>query len=73
VAKVQLLGEKGETQALPSTPMNQNVFPTGKTEAMVGIPLLFDKATPGKYRLVIVASETTSNQSVTVQTDLQFQ
>jgi hypothetical protein len=73
VAKVQLLGEKGETQALPSTPLNQNVFPTGKTEAMVGIPLLFDKATPGKYRLVIVTSETTSNQSVTVQTDLQFQ
>jgi hypothetical protein len=72
VARVQLLGEKGETQALPSTPLNQNLFPTGKSEAMIGIPLLFDRATPGKYRPVVIASETTFNQSVTAQTDLQF-
>jgi hypothetical protein len=28
---------------------------------------------PGKYKLVVETLETTSNQSVTVQTDLRFQ
>ncbi len=72
VAKVQLLGEKGETQNLPPIPLDRNVFPTGKSEATIGLILPFDKVTPGKYKLVIETSEATSNQSVTVQTDLQF-
>ena len=57
---------------MPALPLDNNIFPTGKNEVVVGLNLPFEKLTPGKYKLVIEAAETSSNQSVTVQTDLQF-
>ncbi len=73
LATVRLLDESGrEIQSLPPTPLDQNVFITGKSEAMVGFPLLLDKARAGKCRLLVETSESTSKQSVTIQSDLQF-
>ncbi len=72
VARVRLMGEKGEALTLPPFPLDQNMFPTGATEAIVGMTLPFEKVVPQKYTLVIETVETASNRSVTVQTDLQF-
>jgi len=72
VAKVQLVNDKGETQNMPPIPLDQNIFATGKSEIVVGLILPLEKPTPGKYKLVIETAETTSNQTVTVQTDIQF-
>jgi VWFA-related protein len=72
VANIHLMGEKGETQAYPSVPLDQTVFQTGKTEAIIGLNLPFEQAPAGKYKLVIETSEVNSKQSVTVETDLQF-
>ena len=72
VAKIQLVNDKGEAQNLPPIPLDQNVFATGKSEIVVGLILPLEKTIPGKYKLVIETAETTSNQAVTVQTDVQF-
>jgi hypothetical protein len=72
VAKVRLLGETGETQEFPPFPLDQSVSVASKTEVSIGVKLPFDRVAPGKYKMVIETLEATSNQSVTVQTDLQF-
>jgi VWFA-related protein len=71
-AKVEVLGENGAVMSLPPTPLDQNVFPTGRTDAVVGIPLPLAGIAAGDYRLVIETRETTSGQSVTIETDLQL-
>jgi hypothetical protein len=71
-AKVQLLGDAGVIRALPPTSLNQNLFPTGNSEAMAGIPLSFEKVPPGNYRLTIVVTEEATGQSVALQTELEF-
>lgn len=72
VAKVQLVNEQGEAQVFPPIPLDQSVTVTSRTGISVGIKLPFGNVAPGKYRLLIETLETTSNQSVSVQTDLNF-
>jgi len=72
VARVQLLGERGESQILPPMPLDQNLFLTGKTDAIIAINLTFGKVTPGKYRLLVETADTISSQSVRLETDLRF-
>jgi VWFA-related protein len=72
VANVRLVNEKGEAQALPPFPLDQNLFSTGKSEIIVGLNLPFDKAAAGRYKLVIDTREAASNRSVTLETDLTF-
>jgi len=72
VAKVELLGEQGESQALPPMPLDQNLFLTGKTDAIIAINLNFEKVTPGKYRLLVETVDALSSQSVRLETDLRF-
>ncbi len=72
LANVRLINENGEAQALPPFPLDQNFFPTGKGEGVVGLNLPFDKVAAGKYRLVIETREAASARSVTVETDLIF-
>jgi VWFA-related protein len=72
VATVRLLGEKGEQLDFPPIPLDQYIVPAGRTEVIVAMNLPFEKVAPGKYKLVIEAADTASNQSVMVQTDLQL-
>jgi VWFA-related protein len=72
VAQVQLKGENGETYDLGSIPIDENLFITGKTEALVGIKLPIRNVAVGKYKLVVAASEGISKRTVTLETDLTF-
>jgi hypothetical protein len=72
VATVRLLGEKGEQLDFPPIPLDQYIVPAGRTEVIVAMNLPFEKVAPGKYKLVIEATDTASNQSVMVQTDLEL-
>jgi len=57
---------------LPPMPLDQNLFLTGKTDAIIAINLTFGKVTPGKYRLLVETADTISSQSVRLETDLRF-
>jgi hypothetical protein len=71
-ARVEIVGEKGAAMSLPPTPLDRNVFPTGPTDAIVGIPLPLANIPAGDYRLVIETKESGSGQDVTVETDLRI-
>jgi VWFA-related protein len=73
MAQVQLLGEKGEKYVLPPIPLAGHLFSTRRGEASIALNLPFEKVVPGKYMLVVKTSEPSSNESITLQTDLQFQ
>jgi len=68
--EISLSAESGEQQTFPELSIDDNVIPTGKAEAAVGLSFGFSKLAPGDYKLAIETSEIVSNQSVIVQTDL---
>lgn len=72
VAQIQLTNEKGDSQTLPPIPLDDHLYLTGKTEGLVGIRLPLSKVTPGKYRLLISASEGASSRALSLQTDVLF-
>jgi VWFA-related protein len=71
-AKARLLDEKGKEYVLGPTPLNKSMSPLGKAEAIVALNLPFKDVPPGKYRLIIEASEAASGETATLQTDLEF-
>lgn len=72
VAQVQLKGEDGQTYDLGTIPIDENLFITSKTEALVGIKLPIRNVAAGKYKLIVAASEGVSKRTVTLETDLTF-
>jgi VWFA-related protein len=73
VAKAKLIGEKGEEFALPDAiSLDADTMSRMGDEAIVGLNLPFKDLSPGKYKLMVVASESGTSQSATAQMDLQF-
>ena len=57
---------------LPTIPLETFLVHVGRSEAIVGLNLPFEKVIPGKYRLVLEAVETATRQAVTLRADIQF-
>ena len=72
VAKARLVGEKGEELTLEPIPLKAVISPAGKGEAIVALNLPFQRAAPGKYRLVIEITQAGSAEAATLQTDLEL-
>ena len=72
VAQVQLRGENNQTYDLGTIPIDENLFVTSETEALVGIRLPIRDVAVGRYKLVVAASEGISKRTVTLETDVTF-
>jgi hypothetical protein len=71
-AKARLLDGKEKEYVPGQIPLNKAMSPLGKAEATVGLGMTFKDAPPGKYRLIIEASEAATGGIATLQTDLEF-
>jgi hypothetical protein len=71
-AKARLLDRKGKEYVLGPIPLNKSISSLGKAEAIVGLGMTFKDALPGKYQLIIEASEAASGGIATLQADLEF-
>ncbi len=72
-AVVQLVDEKGKSDPMPSFPIDDLVFPTGRNEVAIGLNLPVKDLAPGKYRVIIETTDTTKNQKVSSQTEIVVQ
>jgi VWFA-related protein len=72
VAQAKLISESGEERLLPSIPLDENISRSSAVESTVGLRLPFEGTSPGKYTLMIQASDGVSPQPLTVQTDLEI-
>ena len=71
-AKIKLLEEKGQAYNLPPIPLKTITSPAGKAEALVALTISLPSVPPGKYRLIIETGEPGSQDTATLQTDLEF-
>lgn len=70
--KARLLDETGKERGIGTIPLKEAMAPVAKGEAVVVVSLTFPNVPAGKYRLVLETSETTSAQTATLQTNLEF-
>ena len=71
-ARARLISDKGIESLLSSIPLAESISPESKDECTVGISLLFQDAPPGRYTLVIEASDGVSPLALTLRTDLEL-
>jgi VWFA-related protein len=70
--KAKLLDEGGKEVTLPSISLESNPSQSRSTEATIGCTLKFRDVMPGKYRLIVEATEQQSSLTATAQTDLEM-
>jgi hypothetical protein len=71
-ATAKLLDEKGKEFTLPPIALKKVMSPAVKAEAVVALRLPFQDVPPGKYQLVIQATDAASANTATLRTDLEF-
>jgi VWFA-related protein len=70
--KAKLVDEDQKEYVLAPVFLKKGLSPASKTEAVAGFQLSFPNTPPGRCRLIIEVSETTSLKSVTLNTDVEF-
>ena len=71
-AKARIVDEKGKEFSVGPISLKNTMSIAGNAEAAVGLNLLFKDAPPGKYRLIIEASEAASAETTMLETDLEL-
>ena len=71
-ARPKLLDQSGERFSMAPIQLKKMMSLAGPAEAVVGLRLPFPSVPPGKYRLVIEITEAGSDQTATLQTDIEF-
>ena len=71
-AKARLLDETGREYTLGPISLKKAISAVGDAEAAVVLSLSFQDVPPGKYQLIIEASEAASLKTATLKTDLEF-
>jgi hypothetical protein len=71
-AKANLLDERGKEYPLPPFDLKEMMFHAGDAKAIVSFVLEFPEAPPGRYMLRINTTETRSQQTATIQTDIEL-
>lgn len=66
------IDEKGKEYSLDPIPLKNAMSAEGNAEAAVALSLPFKDVPPGKYRLIIEASEAASAETTTLETDLEL-
>jgi VWFA-related protein len=70
--KAKLRNKTGNEYILKPVIIEKAISPTGKTEAVGGIGLLFDAAIPGRYELIVNIREVFSSETAALQTNLEL-
>jgi hypothetical protein len=71
-AKARMIDEKGKEYSLGTIPLKNMMSVAGNAEAAVALSLPFKDVPPGKYRLIIEASEAASAETTMLETDLEL-
>jgi hypothetical protein len=71
-AKARIVDEKGKEYYFGPIPLKNAMSVSGNSEAAVALSLLFKDAPPGKYQLVVEASEAATAKTATLETDLEL-
>ena len=72
-AKAQITDVRGQTNVIPSIPLNPIAFPSGDRQVSIGISMPTSELLPGKYRLRVETTDRKTLQSVTGETELEVQ
>jgi len=72
IVKAKLLDEEGKEWTVSPISLENNPSQSRSTEATIGCTLKFKDVKPGKYRLVIEATELQSSLTAIAQTDLEL-
>ena len=70
-AKAQITDAKGQTNVIPSIPLNPVAVPSGDRQVSIGISMPTSELLPGKYRLRVETTERKTFQSVAGETELE--
>jgi VWFA-related protein len=70
--KAKLMDEAGKEWTLPPITLESNPSQSRSTEATIGCTLRFHDVVPGRYKLIIEATELQSSLTATAQTDLEL-
>lgn len=70
-AKAQITDARGQTNAIPSIPLNPVAVPSGDRQVSIGISMPTSELLPGKYRLRVETTERKTLQSVSGETELE--
>ncbi len=72
-AKVKLMDEKGQSSDFAAASLDELAYPTGPGEVAIGINLPLKDLAAGKYKLAVETADTSTNQSVALETELVVQ
>jgi VWFA-related protein len=70
-AKAQITDARGQTNVIPSIPLNPAAVPSGDRQVSIGISMPTSELLPGKYRLRVETTERKTLQSVSGETELE--
>jgi VWFA-related protein len=71
-AQVKLLDENGKEYKMRPISLKTATSPVGKAEALVTLTVSFKQVPTGKYRLIIETGESGTQDTATLQTDIEF-
>jgi hypothetical protein len=71
-ANAKLTGENGQEIVLNGLAVDQNLSRVGEGEAAIALQLPFQNLLPGRFKLVVEASDAVTREKATTQTDVEF-